>query len=186
MEQLSLASHTGSHIDAPLHKIAGGKSISDFPLEAFVGKATIVDLRDAAPDQAIGAELLRARAQGEVKDAILLLATGWGERRAAGKEWHYHSPYLSPDGAQWVVDQKARAVGIDHYSIGGSRNPENTRTHETLLGAGLWVVEDLHFPEEAFSLSQPLEFWALPVNFAGFSGSFCRPVLVVPSIPVIP
>ncbi len=27
MEEISMATHTGSHLDAPLHKIAGGESI---------------------------------------------------------------------------------------------------------------------------------------------------------------
>jgi kynurenine formamidase len=180
MEQLSLASHTGSHIDAPLHKIAGGKSISDFPIESFVGRAVIADLRDSAPDFAINGNLLASRILGSPEEAIVLLATGWGKRRAANDEWHFHSPYLAPDGAEWIVQNKARAVGIDHYSIGCSRDPDNSRTHEILLGAGLWVLEDLHFPDEIFAARQPLQLWALPINFAGFSGAFCRPVIALP------
>ncbi len=180
MEQLSLASHTGSHIDAPLHKMAGGRSISDFPIESFVGRALIADLRDAAPDQPIDAALLASRLRGSMEDAIVLLATGWGNRRASNEDWHYHSPYLAPIGAEWIVAGGARAVGIDHYSIGGSRDPDNSRTHEVLLGAGLWVLEELHFPDEIFAAPQPLQLWALPINFAGFSGSFCRPVVALP------
>ena len=180
MEQLSMALHTGSHIDAPLHKIAGGKSISDFPIESFVATAVIADLRDAAPDLAIDAKLLASRITGSAEDAIVLLVTGLGNRRAASEEWHFHSPYLAPDCAEWIVRNKARAVGIDHYSIGGSRDPDNNRTHEILLGAGLWVLEDLHFPDEIFASPQPLQLWALPINFAGFSGAFCRPVIALP------
>jgi arylformamidase len=180
LEQLSLASHTGSHIDAPLHKIAGGKSISDFPLEHFIVPAVIADLRGASPDLAIDADLLAATVKLEIEDAILLLATGWGDRRASDETWLQHSPYLAPSGAEWLVQRRARAVGIDHYSIGGSREPGNARTHEILLGAGLWILEELRFPQEAFAHPQPLQLWALPINFTGFSGSFCRPVLVLP------
>jgi hypothetical protein len=39
------------------------------------------------------------------------------------------------------------------------------------------VVEDLKFPPEVFALSQPLKFWALPMNWPGCSGAFCRPVV---------
>ena len=180
MEVISLATHTGSHLDAPLHKIDGGKSIDEIPLESFTGEAVLADLRDSGADRAIGAELLAARLGGDLTDRIILLATGWGERRAASDEWHHHSPYLAPDGAQWLVDRKVRAVGIDHYSIGGSRDPDNTRTHEILLGNGLWVVEDLRFRSEIFSASSRFKFWALPINFPGHSGAFCRPVAVLP------
>jgi kynurenine formamidase len=179
MEVISLATHTGSHIDAPLHKIAGGNSIDLIPLESFTGEAVLADLRDSDADRAIGADLLASRLEGDLTDRIILLVTGWGDRRAASEEWHYHSPYLSPEGAQWLVDSKVRAVGIDHYSIGGSRDPDNTRTHEILLGNGLWVVEELRFPGEIFAFGQRFPFWALPINFPGHSGAFCRPVAVL-------
>ena len=179
MEVITLATHTGSHLDAPLHKIDGGKSIDQIPLDSFTGEAVLVDLLDSTADRAIGAELLASRLEGDLTDRIILLATGWGEFRAATDEWHFHSPYLAPSGAQWLVDQGIRAVGIDHYSIGGSRDPDNTRTHEILLGNGLWVVEDLRFPVEIFAIGPRFRFMALPINFPGHSGAFCRPVAVI-------
>jgi kynurenine formamidase len=179
MEHVSFASHTGSHLDAPLHKIAGGKSIDQLPLETFLGEAFIFDLRDSKADRAIdGATLARVAGSRRLQDKIILLATGWGDRRAKSEEWLRHSPFVNPDGAQWLVQQKVRGVGIDHYSIGGCGD-ENTRTHEILLGNEVWIVEELHFPAAAFDAPQPAKFWALPVNLTGFSGSFCRPVLEI-------
>jgi hypothetical protein len=43
----------------------------------------------------------------------------------------------------------------------------------------VWVVEELHFPYEVFSLPQPVNYMGLPVNFRGFTGAFCRPVIVM-------
>ena len=110
MECINLSIHTGSHLDAPLHKIAGGKSIDQIPLESFVGTAVLCDLRDSEADRPITAELLSFRITGSVADCIILLATGWGEKRSKSEEWHYHSPYLAPDGAQWLVDHEARIL----------------------------------------------------------------------------
>jgi len=180
MELLTLASHTGSHIDAPLHKLAGGATINDFPISAFVGPAIAVDLRHLGPDAPITAAELAKRISINLHDCIVLLATGWGDRRAKSEEWHSHSPFLAADGAQWLVDRKIRAVGIDHYSIGGSREPENSKTHEVLLGAKKWILEDIKIPEELFSVTTPFTLWALPINLANHSGAFCRPVAVIP------
>ena len=77
------------------------------------------------------------------------------------------------------MNQNIRAVGIDHYSIAGPRDPVNSQTHTILLKASVWIVEELSFPEEVFAIPQPFEFMSLPVHFRGFTGSFCRPVAIV-------
>ena len=51
--------------------------------------------------------------------------------------------------------------------------------HTILLGSGIWVVKELKFPADVFSLPQPLKFWALPMNWPGCSGAFYRPVIEV-------
>ncbi len=179
VELLTIASHTGSHVDAPLHKIAGGKSLDDIPLESWCGQAYIADVRGIAAGSHITAEMLKARLPQSLVDQIVLLCTGWGDKRAKTEEWLRNSPCLSEDGAAYLVEQKIRGVGIDHYSIGGCTDPTNERVHTILLGAGVWVVEELRFPPEAFALPQPVRYMGLPVNFKGFTGAFCRPVLVV-------
>lgn len=179
LEIVSMASHTGSHLDAPLHKIAGAPAIDQMPLETFVGAAHIADLRGIQADAEIDAKVLSGALPHELQDTIILLATGWGDRRARSEEWLYHSPRLTSEGAQWLVEKRVRAVGIDHFSVGGSREPANAQTHTVLLGAGIWIVEELRFPDEVFELPQPLQFWSLPINLQGQSGAWCRPVVVV-------
>ena len=179
VELLTLASHTGSHVDAPYHKLARGANLDQIPLERFTGSAVIADFRGAKPDQPLTSSLLKLKLPMPLGDRIVLIATGWGQKRAKTDEWLHHPPYLSPDGAEWLVEQKIRGVGIDHYSIAGPRDPMNSRTHEILLGANVWIVEELSFPDEVFTLPQPFEFWTLPINLRGHTGAFCRPVAVM-------
>ena len=181
VEVLTLSNHTGSHVDAPLHKVAGGASLDDIPLEHFAGAARIADLHGLGPSTAITVELLKSRLPSELSDEIILLATGWGERRAKTDEWLYRSPYLDPDAAAWLVAKKVRGVGIDHYSIGGISDPINPRTHTVLLEAGVWIVEELRFPPEAFAVPAPFTFMCLPINLKGHTGAFCRPVILLDS-----
>lgn len=180
VEVLTLSNHTGSHVDAPLHKIAGGASLDEMPLETFAGPARIADLRGVGPSTAITIEMLKKCLPDSLSDQIVLLATGWGDKRAKTDEWLYRSPFLDPEAANWLVKLGVRGVGIDHYSIGGITDPVNPQTHTALLGAGVWIVEELQFPPEAFSVPQPFTFMALPVNLKGHTGAFCRPVIVLP------
>ena len=179
VELLTMVSHTGSHLDAPLHKIPGGKSITDYPLEAFAGPARIADLRPIDPDAPIGPDDLAGPLSDLQPGEIVLLCTGWGDLRARTETWLRQSPFLTSEAAQWLVDRGVRGVGIDHYSIGGSREPVNSETHTVLLGAGVWIVEELRFPPEALVLPRPAKFMALPINLKGHTGAFCRPVLMI-------
>ena len=179
VELLTLASHTGSHVDAPYHKLATGKNLDQIPLGQFAGQAVIADFRGAISDEPLTANKLAAKLPMPLADRIVLLATGWGAKRAKTDEWLQHPPYLSPDGAEWLIGQEIRAVGIDHYSIAGPRDPVNSQTHSILLEANVWIVEELSFPDEIFGISQPFEFMSLPINFRGFTGAFCRPVAIV-------
>jgi kynurenine formamidase len=177
VEHLSLSNHTGSHVDAPLHKIAGGASLDDMPLERFAGPALIADVRGIAPSAGITIEMPKAKLHHPLRGAIILLATGWGQKRAHTHEWLYDSPYLSPEAARWLVENGVSGVGIDHYSIGGMRDSINPVVHEILLGNGVWIVEELRFSAEALAVPQPCKFWALPINLKGHTGAFCRPVI---------
>jgi arylformamidase len=179
VEQLTLTSHTGSHIDAASHKLAEGAPIDQMPLEKFTGLAVVADLRDCRPGMPFTSTFLARRLRTELEDRILLLITGWGAKRARTDEWLHQAPYVSGDGAEWLVEQRIRGVAIDAYSIGGEREPQNSLAHELILGAGVWILEDIQFPEELWSVPQPFEFWCLPINLRGHSGSFCRPVAVV-------
>jgi len=67
-ETLTLASHTGSHLDAPLHKIAGGAAIDALPLERFVGTAYVADLRGIEPQGLITPERLASALPADPND----------------------------------------------------------------------------------------------------------------------
>ena len=174
LEKLTLANHTGSHVDAPLHKLAGGAALDDIPLDKWVGQAYPADLRPGVADHRYGPQDLQPRlGRFDLRDKIVLLCTGWGERRARSDDWLNHAPMLGHDGARWLVERGIRGVGIDYYSIG------DATTHEILLSRGVWIVEELSFPPEVFEVPHPVEFWTLPVNLRGHTGAFCRPVAVV-------
>ena len=110
MEEIAMATHTGSHLDAPLHKIAGGKSIDALPLETFVGPARIADLRGLTADVPITAELLAEKLPGLAAGEIVLLATGWGDRRGVAV-----NEGLGADGREGEEEKE----GVAHGDVEG-------------------------------------------------------------------
>lgn len=180
-ETLTLASHTGSHLDAPLHKLKGGASIDALPLEGFLGNAYIADLRPLEPRCWITPDLLaRSLPLPLPSDSIVLMCTGWGDIRERSDLWLYGAPKLHPDAAHWLVENQARGLGVDHWGIGGWDRENDAKVHTILLGAGIWICEELKFPEEVHGMPIPVTFMALPIHLRGHSGAWCRPVLLLP------
>jgi arylformamidase len=141
VSELHCGTHTGTHIDPPLHFIEGGRSVDRLDLDALVGPAVVADLTHVKYD--IGpAELDSLNLDSGVQR--LLFHTRNSEH------WRQESPEFTEDyvavtaeGAQWLVDHGIRLVGIDYLSVEHRRTPGHP-THMTLLGAGVVIVEGLN------------------------------------------
>jgi arylformamidase len=176
LEQLTMTTHQGTHMDAPYHLEGFKLTIDLYPPECFQGIGVIIDLRYKKALEAINPEDLEPYSSKIVSDSIIILGTGWGEKRSWTRNWALQSPRLSPEGAKWLVERKIRGVGIDHYSIGGMVE-ENEITHRSLLEANIWIIEDLRLPEGLF-VDKAWHIFALPLLLQGCSGAPCRAIAV--------
>lgn len=145
--QLSVATHIGTHIDAPSHLIEGGETVENIPLETLVGSALVVPI-DRKSDEEITAEDLEDAVDQRWANA-LLIRTGWGAK--FGDEDYAHHPYLSQAAARWIVARGFRLVGLD---VTTPDPPAHLRTedfdfqvHRILLGSDVLIVEHLYLEE---------------------------------------
>lgn len=171
-----LPGHSGTHVDAPGHVLAGGAMLADLPLERFAGLGARLDLRArpglgvTAADLAPHLERLRALAP-----AFVLLATG-DEARWGRDDYYTAGAYLEPEAAQMLAALPGLSgIGLDAASadpLAGRELP----AHSILLGAGVLIVENLRglaeLPEAGFS------FLCLPV--LGLDGSPARAAALLP------
>lgn len=163
--------HTGTHLDAPLHFVAGGKSVEALDLNVLVGPAQVVEV--FGRDQVTAADLEQA-SLGRGAERILLKTDN--TRLGRKRDGVFHKDYvgLAPSGAQWLVTNGVRLVGIDYLSI-GPYGPVNAETHTILLGAGVVVVETLVLDDvEAGAYTLVV----LPPKYEGMEGSPCRALLI--------
>ncbi|MFC1979914.1 cyclase family protein [Chloroflexota bacterium] len=47
LSEISMGSHTGTHMDAPLHFIKHGIGIDKMPLDVTIGRARVIEIKDA-------------------------------------------------------------------------------------------------------------------------------------------
>jgi arylformamidase len=138
VSQLALGSHTGTHIDAPLHFIARGAPLDALPLEATVGPARVAPIEDRVsiqPDELRGLQLKRG-------ERILFKTANSGR---CWKEPRFVEDfvYITPAAARFLVECGVRTVGVDYLSVGGF-HADGALTHQVLLEAGVWVIEGLN------------------------------------------
>jgi len=163
--RLSLGSHAGTHVDAPLHLGVGDVGVDRLPLTALVGPARVCDV---IGERIIGERELEAAGAGS--SARVLLKTD-------NSHWVSTGPvpdvpaHVSEEGARYLVRAGVRLVGIDGLSVD---HPERVDAHLILLGAGVVIVEMLELSQVA---PGEYELLCLPLRLAGGDGAPARAVL---------
>nr|WP_275984163.1 cyclase family protein [Paenibacillus hamazuiensis] len=175
MERITLTTHTGTHMDAPSHMEEFRTDLDEYSVDRFQGACVYVPLAGRKGQrEPITPDDIEPYLDRMNENSIVLLYTGWGEKRAWTKEWVYGSPYLHPDAARLIAAKRVKGIGIDHPSLGGTVD-ENEETHRIVLGAGIWIAEalQLDFPELA---SGDWHVMALPMKIRESSGAPARVV----------
>lgn len=189
------AEHGGTHMDAPIHFLAGGDPVERVGLDRTIGPLVVVDVTAKVSenrDYAAGPsdfEAHQSRLGPIPSGAIVLIRTGYerfwplAERylgtseRGADAVSRLHFPGLSEAGSRWLVAKGIRAVGVDTASIDPG---PSTRfdSHRCLAAAGIPIFENLRGLAEIPQRGAFLV--ALPMKIEGGSGAPLRAVAWVP------
>jgi arylformamidase len=171
VSELRIGTHTGTHVDPPVHFVEGGDPIDALAPEVLFGEAVVADLTGA---EVIGPEELEALSLPDGTER-LLCKTGNSELWSRlPVEFPEEYVAVTPEGAQWCVDRRLRLVGVDFLSV-EKDGPPDFPVHRTLLGNGVMIVEGLNL-----SVVDPgtYTFACLPLLITGGDGGPARAVLL--------
>lgn len=168
---LELGCHVGTHIDAPLHFLAGEPALDQLPPDRFAGRARVVRCGDGENVGPLPAALL----DGLDLDTLdyVLFDTGWGRHWGTERyfrEWSWYSEEL----AHRLAGAGLRGSGLDTPSL----DPHGGRAvHDICAPAGLVNVENLAnleaLPDTEFTLL------VLPLKLQGAEASPVRAVALL-------
>jgi arylformamidase len=165
---INFNSHTGTHMDAPLHFLANAKTMDDLPWDAVIGPARVVEIKDKEAIKP--AELKKLQpCRGE----RLLFKTRNSARSWKMTEFDKAFVYIAKEGAQYLVDRGVRTVGVDYFSVGGFHK-DGIETHHVLLGAEVWIIEGLNL---AAVKPGDYDLICLPIRFHQGDGAPARCLL---------
>lgn len=162
--KITLVANTGTYIDAPYHRHADGKDVSEFALDEVAGLDALVARVAGMAGRAIDRRVFLPL---DVRGKAVLVHTGWDRHWRTDQYFEGH-PFLTADAAEYLRDAGARLVGIDSLNIDDTADGRRP-VHSTLLRAGIPIVEHLcgleRLPIEGFRFS------AVPVKIKGM-GTF--------------
>lgn len=162
--RIEMVSNTGTYIDAPFHRYADGKDLSELPLESLADLEAVVVRHHFKEGRAIDRDSFDGL---DVAGKAVLIRTGW-DARWRTDEYFEGSPFLTADAAEHLADSGAKLVGIDSLNIddtGDGKRP----AHTTLLGAEIPICEHMRGLEDFPDIGA--KFFAVPVKVKNF-GTF--------------
>jgi arylformamidase len=167
LARLSLTTHSGTHVDAPAHFVAGGTTVDALPLEILIGKSRVVEILGRERVERADLEAL------DLRDDLRVLIKTRMSGQLLKPGYQEDHVYLTGDAAHYLAQAGLKLVGFDYLSIdrfGDTSYP----AHHALLGAGVVVVEGLDLSEV-----QPGEYdmTCLPLRVGAGDGAPARVVL---------
>ncbi|MEE3412028.1 MAG: cyclase family protein [Treponema sp.] len=148
-----MCAHNGTHVDAPFHFYADGKTIDQVDLDRFIGWAYV-----AERDGDISAD--------DAKN-ILKAANGCERVLVKGKA------VVTKEAAQVFAEARIKLFGNESQTVGPIDAPKEV--HLIMLGAEIVLLEGIRLekvPVGKYFLN------AVPLNLGGADGSPCRATLL--------
>ena len=165
---LEMGAHTGTHMDAPAHFVRGGTGIGDMPLDASIGPARVIPIRDResiTPDELEGYSIQ----PGE----RVLFKTHNSDHVWDTDTFVEDFVYISEAAARYLAERQVRLIGVDYLSVGGF-HADGVKIHRTLLNAGIWIIEGLNLKQVP---PGPVDLICLPLKIPGGDGAPARALL---------
>jgi kynurenine formamidase len=160
--RIEMVANTGTYIDAPSHRVEGAADIAALPLSrlAFL-RGVLVQLEERALTAGHLAGL-------DLRDAALLVHTGWSRHWRTDAYGRADHPYVSRDAAEFLVQSGVALVGIDSVNIDDMADMSRP-AHTILLRASIPVVE--HLTNLDALRGRAFTFFAVPAPVRGM-GTF--------------
>lgn len=161
--------HTGTHVDMPLHMIAGGDNSDDFDVSRINGNAVVIDFSKSTL-KGIGEDFLKKHSISAHE--IVILKT----KNSFAQTFDFEFDFLDQTGARYLADIGVKAVAID--ALGIERSQEGHPTHKILMQSGIYIIEGLVLKDIP---AGHYDFMCLPLKIKGVEGlparAFLKPLV---------
>jgi arylformamidase len=171
VSRLILGTHTATHLDAPRHFIAAGRTVDQLDLTPLLGLCHVLEVTQ--PDSHLSREDLQGFALQP--NARVLLKTR-NSRRPPSPTFTTDFTALAPSAADYLCERGVRLVGIDGPSV-DAWTQTDFPCHKRLLAADILILEHLVLRDVKPGIYGLI---AVPLKLAGADGCPVRALLTLP------
>ncbi len=159
--------HVGTHVESPWHFYHEGKTITDFPIEHFMGKTLLFKAVLDNQHTAVSLDLMKEQIeQYRGKFEILLI------RNNSSNQIRFNMETVP-----YIRDLKIKMLIFEAGIEFGNGIEDGRKFHDILMSNDICLVE---FPEQCKELDQDLFYlFAVPVRIQGLDSAMCRLFAVV-------
>ncbi|PIR97500.1 MAG: cyclase [Candidatus Doudnabacteria bacterium CG10_big_fil_rev_8_21_14_0_10_41_10] len=180
--RMDIATHFGTHIDAPKHFLFNRPGIDSIPVNKLIGKCLVIEVRSVSPSlpkKGLGGvqkeSLIRPKdfAHVNIKARDKILFKTRNSQLLKKKTFVDNYVSLALDAAKYLASKKIDLVGIDYFGIEAKSAPGHP-VHKTLLAKGIVIIEAVDL-----SRIKPGKYniAALPLKIKASDGSPARVIL---------
>jgi arylformamidase len=139
LQDISMSSHCGTHIEFPYHHNRTGMDAASFPLERLIGDCVLLDFRHKLPGDMVSREDLAPHA-GMIHAGDMLLFN-FNCARFYRTPRSHDRPQIALDAIQWLIsDRKISLIGSDASGIELKGVPDQPN-HQLLMDNGIPIIE---------------------------------------------
>lgn len=139
---LQFCSHTGTHMDSPAHIIKGGRTLDQFPIEQFIGKALVIDCRNIKENGRISMKYLLKYGKKLEQADFLLFNLGrdvfWGK-----PEYFEPYPCVDDEVLNFIISRSYKGIGFDVIGLDPVDDVELKRHKKLFENAQMINIENL-------------------------------------------
>jgi len=176
--RIEMVANTGTYLDSPFHRYEEGKDLAALDLSSLANLDGLVVRTVGSAQRGISAGDITSV---DVRNKAVLFHTGWDSRWRTDAYSDGTHPFLTRNGAEYLVEAGASLVGIDSYNIDDTAALVRP-AHSILLASGIPIVEHLRGLERL--PDQNFKFFAVPVKVKGFGTFPVRAFGIVPKIQI--
>lgn len=178
VNKVTLGTHTGTHIDAPLHFIENGLTIDKVDLNVLVGPAKVLDMTHKSSYAKITVEDIKKTNVIIEKGDRIIVKTGW-DKNWMTRKYYKEYPCITEEAAQWLVDKGVVLMVLDTPSPDDPK-PEDTSVdspvHKIFLSNNVILCE---YTTNLTELSDKAFLCALPLKFKNGDAFSARVIAII-------